>query len=127
MPEPSALLAGLTCRCPACGRGRLFHGYLTLRLPCESCGADLSPYDQDDGPAAFLILAVGFVNVFGALLVEIRYAPPAWVHFAIWLPLSLLLVLTLLRSFKGVRVALQHRNRPARPTSAGVADHLRQP
>lgn len=86
----------------------------------------MTPYDQDDGPAAFLILAVGFVNVFGALLVEIRYAPPAWVHFAIWLPLSLILVLTLLRSFKGVRVALQYRNRPALPPSAGVADHLRQ-
>jgi uncharacterized protein (DUF983 family) len=127
LPKPSALLAGLTCRCPACGRGRLFRGYLTLRSPCEACGADLSPYDQDDGPAAFLILAVGFVNVFGALLVEIRYAPPAWVHFAIWLPLSLVLVLTLLRSFKGVRVALQYRNRPVHPPSAGVADHLRQP
>ena len=88
---------------------------------------DLSAFEQDDGPAAFLILVVGFLNVFGALLLEIRYAPPAWVHFAIWLPLSMFLVLTLLRSFKGVRVALQHRNRPARPTSAGVADHLRQP
>ncbi len=84
---------------------------------------DLSGFEQDDGPAAFLILVVGFLNVFGALLLEIRYAPPAWVQFAIWVPLSLVLVFTLLRSFKGVRVALQYRNRP----SADAADHARQP
>jgi uncharacterized protein (DUF983 family) len=74
---------------------------------------DLAAYDNDDGPAAFLILLVGFVNVFGALILEARYAPPAWVHFTIWLPLTIVGVLVLLRQFKGVRVALQYRNRAA--------------
>ena len=122
---PSPIAAGLACRCPACGRGRLFKGYLAVRSPCEACGTDLSRHDNDDGPAAFLILVVGFVNVFGALIVEARYAPPAWVHFAIWVPLTLVSVLALLRSFKGVRVALQYKNRateseaPSRPDQLG--------
>ena len=115
--EPSALAAGLACRCPACGRGRLFAGYLKVRSPCEGCGADLAAYDNDDGPAAFLILAVGFVNVFGALIFEARYAPPAWVHFSIWLPFTVVAVLALLRPFKGVRVALQYKNRAATVSS----------
>lgn len=91
----------------------MFSGYLSVRSPCEACGADLAAYDNDDGPAAFLILLVGFVNVFGALIVEARYAPPTWVHFAIWLPLTIVGVLALMRTFKSFRVALQYRNRPA--------------
>lgn len=98
-----------------------------MRSPCESCGADLSLYDNDDGPAAFLILIVGFVNVFGALIVEARYAPPAWVHFAIWLPLTIVSVLALLRSFKGVRVALQYRNRATDSVMPDITDHVGQP
>lgn len=127
MDSPSALATGLACRCPACGRGRLFRGYLSLRSPCESCGTDLSLYDNDDGPAAFLILIVGFVNVFGALFVEMRYAPPAWVHFAIWIPLTIVSVLALLRSFKGVRVALQYKNRATPSAPSGSPDHVGQP
>ena len=64
------------------------------------------------------------MNVFGALIVEARYAPPSWVHFAIWLPLTIVAVLALLRPFKGVRVALQYRNRPQ--ASAESADRGRQ-
>ena len=68
---------------------------------------------------------MGFVNVFGALIVEARYAPPTWVHFAIWLPLTIVAVLALLRPFKGVRVALQYRNRPG--ASSEGADRRREP
>ncbi len=98
-----------------------------MRSPCEACGVDLSAYDNDDGPAAFLILAVGFLNVFGALIVEARYAPPTWVHFSIWLPLTIIAVLVLLRPFKGVRVALQYKNRPVVSAPNSLADRIRQP
>ena len=53
--------------------------------------------------------------MFGALIFEARYAPPAWVHFSIWLPFTVVAVLALLRPFKGVRVALQYKNRAANP------------
>ncbi len=109
--EPSPWLAGMRCRCPRCGRGHLFKGFLVPTPACEVCGLDLRPYDEDDGPAALLILLVGFVCVFGALIVEIVWSPPAWVHLVIWLPLAVVGVVTLLRSFKGVRVALQYHHR----------------
>jgi uncharacterized protein (DUF983 family) len=117
--EPSALAAGIACRCPACGRGPLFSGFLRVRPRCEACGLPLQAYDNDGGPAAFVILLVGFVNVFGALLLEVRYAPPAWAHFAIWLPLTLAGVLALIRPFKAVRVALQYKNRESEPAAGG--------
>ncbi|HTB42455.1 MAG TPA: CheR family methyltransferase [Acetobacteraceae bacterium] len=38
----SVLQAALTCRCPRCGRGRLFRNLLEVRDRCEVCGLDLS-------------------------------------------------------------------------------------
>ena len=50
-PPVSPLKAGLACRCPRCGRGKLFSGYLTVGAPCGVCGLDLSDHDSGDGPA----------------------------------------------------------------------------
>ncbi|MEA2903171.1 MAG: hypothetical protein QOI12_558, partial [Alphaproteobacteria bacterium] len=36
----SLTLAGLACRCPRCGKGKLFQGFLTLRPRCDACGLD---------------------------------------------------------------------------------------
>ena len=49
--------------------------------------------------------------VGAALIVEVRYAPPYWLHALIWGSLSILLPLILLRSFKGVLIALQFRHK----------------
>jgi uncharacterized protein (DUF983 family) len=112
-PPVSPLRAGLLGRCPRCGKGRLFSGFLTLAPACENCGLDFAFMDSGDGPAFFVMSIVGFVVVGGALAVEVRYQPPLWVHVALWLPLSLLLAMALLRPFKGVLVALQYRYRAA--------------
>ena len=90
---PSALSSGLRCRCPACGEGALFEGFLTVRSRCPECGVDLSAQDSGDGPVAFIILIVGGLVVALALLTEVRYGPPVWVHLLLWLPLTLILVL----------------------------------
>jgi uncharacterized protein (DUF983 family) len=107
----AALLAGLTGRCPACGSGKLFSGYLTLAPRCSSCGLDYGFADSGDGPAVFVILVTGFVVVGAALLVEMTYAPPYWLHALLWGPLAILLPLLLLRSFKGVLIALQYKHK----------------
>ncbi|HET6519952.1 MAG TPA: DUF983 domain-containing protein, partial [Geminicoccaceae bacterium] len=83
---PAALRAGLAARCPRCGEGRLFGGFLTVRPRCEVCGLNLAAQDSGDGPAAFIILIVGFLAVGGLLITEVVYQPPVWVHLAIWLP-----------------------------------------
>ena len=110
-PGPSPFATGLAGRCPRCGRGRLFHGLLAVAPSCEACGLDLSAQDSGDGPVAIIVLVVGFVVVIAALLVEVRYAWPVWLHLLVWLPLSVLLCLALMRPLKGLLIALQYRHR----------------
>ncbi|MEZ0277683.1 MAG: DUF983 domain-containing protein, partial [Methylibium sp.] len=107
----STLAAGLAGRCPACGRGKLFSGYLALAPRCNGCGLDYSFAEAGDGPAVFVILITGFIVVGAALFVEMAYAPPYWLHALIWGPLAILLPLLLLRSFKGVLIALQYKHK----------------
>lgn len=107
----SPFAAGLSCRCPRCGRGRLFDGFLTVAARCESCGLDLRAQDSGDGPAVFIILVLGFLVVGLAILVEAVYEPPYWLHVVLWPPVILGLSLGLLRPFKAVLIALQYRHK----------------
>jgi uncharacterized protein (DUF983 family) len=107
----SVFAAGLLGCCPACGRGRLFSGYLTLAPRCEACGLDYSFADAGDGPAVFVILVTGFIVVGAALIVEVKYAPPYWVHALLWGTLALALPLLLLRAFKGLLIAQQYKHK----------------
>ena len=100
-------------RCPQCGLGKLFDGYLKLAPACSVCGLDYAFIDAGDGPAVFVILLIGFVVVGLALFVEVSYSPPLWVHLLVWLPLTLALCLPLLRILKGLMIGLQYRNRAA--------------
>jgi uncharacterized protein (DUF983 family) len=115
--RPNPLLTGLKCRCPNCGRGPLFKGFLKVRERCEACGFDLRAADSGDGPAVFIILIVGFLTAFGALFTEVAYKPPAWLQLVIWLPLATVLCLVLLRPFKGVLIALQFHNKASQARS----------
>lgn len=110
-PPQNPIAVGLGARCPRCGEGRLFEGFLKLAPRCSACGLDLAFADSGDGPAVFVILIVGFVIAGAALLTEIAYSPPIWVHFVLWLPLVLVLCLGTLRPLKGVLVALQYHHR----------------
>lgn len=104
---------GLRCRCPRCGEGKLFQGFLTLRPRCERCGLDYAFADSGDGPAVFVILIAGFVVVFSALLVEVLYQPPFWLHALLWGPLILAVTLLPLRPMKGLMIALQYHHKAA--------------
>jgi len=102
---------GLRGRCPRCGEGRLFRGFLTLRPRCERCGLDLDFADAGDGPAVFVILIGGAIVVAAALITEVVYQPPYWLHAMLWLPLVLLVTLAPLRPIKGLMIALQYHHR----------------
>lgn len=110
-PPPHLLRAALLCRCPRCGRGRLFAGFLEPAPACEACGLDYRFVDSGDGPAVFVILIVGFVVVGAALVTEVKYQPPYWVHAVLWLPLILGLSLGLLRPLKALMIGLQYRHK----------------
>lgn len=105
------MLVGLRGRCPRCGEGRLFSGFLNLSPRCSACGLDFAFADSADGPAVFIILIAGFLVAGAALLTEVAYSPPIWVHLVLWLPLVLVLCLGMLRPLKGVLVALQYHHR----------------
>ena len=112
MPDQSlAISRGLRGRCPRCGEGRLFQGFLTLRPRCERCGLDFTFADAGDGPAVFVILIGGAIVVGAALITEVVYQPPYWVHAMLWLPLILLVTLAPLRPIKGLMIALQYHHR----------------
>jgi len=110
-PTGLPISRGLRGRCPRCGEGHLFEGFLGLRQKCESCGLDYSFADAGDGPAVFVILIGGFIVVFAALFTEFMYQPPYWVHAALWLPLILLVTLAPLRLIKGLLIALQYHHK----------------
>lgn len=107
----SPFVAGLRCRCPRCGEGPLFQGFLKPRAQCESCGLDYSFADSGDGPAVFIMFIAGFLVVGAALFVELRYEPPFWVHALLWIPAVLIVSLGLLRPLKGLMIALQFANK----------------
>jgi uncharacterized protein (DUF983 family) len=107
------MVAGLLGRCPRCGKGRLFQGFLALRPRCEHCGLDFSFVDSADGPAVFVIFISGFIVAGSALAVEMLYAPPYWVHAVLWGPLILITTLGPLRPMKGLLIALQYHHKAA--------------
>jgi len=112
-PGPLPIGRGLRGRCPRCGEGKLFQGFLTLRRRCENCGLDFSFADAGDGPAVFVILLGGGIVVFAALLTEVLFQPPYWVHAVLWLPLILIVTLLPLRLIKGLLIALQFHHEAA--------------
>ena len=108
-PVPLAR-AALGCRYPRCGEGALFAGLLQVRPACAVCGLDLSTQDAGDGPAVFVILFLGLIVVALAAWVELRFAPPFWVHAVLWLPLILGGAILMLRPLKAGLIALQYRH-----------------
>jgi uncharacterized protein (DUF983 family) len=102
-----AIAAGLSSRCPRCGQGRLFAGFLKLQPRCERCGLDFGFADSGDGPAVFIMFLAG------ALVTEMLFQPPYWVHAALWLPLIVLVTLGPLRPMKGLMIALQYHHKAA--------------
>lgn len=109
--RPSPWRTGLSGRCPACGEGPLFEGFLTVVEHCPVCGVDLRAQDSGDGPVAFITLIAGAVVVIAGLVVEVRYGWPIWLHMAVWLPLAAVLSVAMMRPLKGLVIALQYEHR----------------
>jgi uncharacterized protein (DUF983 family) len=110
-PPVSPFSAGLRCRCPRCGIGHLFRSLLTIDGNCDNCDLDLEMEDSGDGPAIFVMFAIGPIVVGLAVWLEFLLAPPYWLHMVIWPPLVLLGSIALLRPFKATLIALQFRNK----------------
>ena len=109
--SPSTIKASLLRRCPRCGQGALFKGYLTVAASCSTCGLDFATFDVGDGAAALVILVVGAFVCGAALYVEFTFQPPLWVHALLWTPLIVVLTFFFLRVIKAALLVLQYRHR----------------
>ena len=99
--SPSLAAAGLQGLCPRCGARSLFAGPVRFADQCDPCGLDFDAFNVGDGPAAFLILLVGAILTPAALLVELAYGPPWWVHL-VWIPAGIALTILGLRIGKAM-------------------------
>jgi uncharacterized protein (DUF983 family) len=112
-PPISPLRVGLACRCPRCGDGRLYSGFLTVASQCEVCGLAYDFADSGDGPAVFVTLIAGFLVLGAALAIDMAYEPPLWVYAVFFLPLTVMVCLGMLRPLKSLFIALQYSNKAA--------------
>jgi uncharacterized protein (DUF983 family) len=109
--SPETANAAIRGLCPRCGAGGLFSGVTRFGLACSNCGLDFQQFNVGDGPAAFLIMIVGGFITACAVVFELKVQPPFWVHILLWVPLTAVLVLALLRVAKGVLLTLEYKNR----------------
>jgi uncharacterized protein (DUF983 family) len=104
----SAFARGLAGRCPRCGQGKLFDGFLAVDRSCSACGLDYGFADSGDAPAVFVMFIAGFIVAGSALIVEFVFQPPFWLHALLWGPLAVLVCIAPLRPLKGLLIALQY-------------------
>ncbi len=110
-PPVSPYAAGMGGKCPRCGQGKLFEGFLALKPACEVCGLDYAKADSGDGPAVFVIFIVGFVAVALAFIARYVWYAPMGVALLLSIGFAVLSILALLRPLKATLIALQYANK----------------
>ncbi len=110
MTQPTLLQAVFLAKCPRCGKAPLFKGFLDIAPRCAACGLDYSHFDVGDGATVLVVLLAGIVVTGGALIVEVKYSPPYWVHAVLWTPLIAIMVLGGLRVVKAFLMVQQYRH-----------------
>ena len=108
---PSPWRTGWKGRCPRCGQGRLYSGFLKVTDRCSVCDLDLSQEDAGDGAVPFLILLIGAVGVGFGMIFLLGFGWPVWGTIAITLPVIVILTLVSIPKAKGLLIALQFVNR----------------
>jgi uncharacterized protein (DUF983 family) len=110
-PSKPAILRGLRCKCPKCGEGKIFDGYLKVVDTCPHCGEDLSHHRADDGPAYLTILVVAHIIGFAIHFMWSIWQPSPMVMATTLSVGAVALSLFLLPRFKGMIVAIQWARR----------------
>jgi len=110
-PVNPALLRGWRCRCPNCGEGPVFKGYLKVRDDCAVCGEELHHHRADDGPAYLTILIVGHIMAPMIIWVYSTFRPEPLVLATGFTIGTVALSLFLLPRLKGGIVAFQWAKR----------------
>ena len=107
--SPTVARAAFFGLCPRCGSRTLFDGVAQFAPKCRACGLDFAKFNVGDGPAAFLTLIIGALVVGLAVWVEVKFAPPFWVHIVLWVPFTAAAVVWGLRAAKGALLAAEYQ------------------
>lgn len=99
------------CKCPRCGQGNLYQGYLKLAARCDACQLDYAIADSGDGPAVFVIFIVGFLAVAATFILRFSMGAPIWLALLVGIVLSALLIGVIIRPLKALLIALQYANK----------------
>jgi uncharacterized protein (DUF983 family) len=102
-----AMKRGFLGRCPHCGEGKLFSSFLTTVERCEHCGEEMHHHRADDLPAYLVVVIVGHIVIGAFMSIEATSTLSTWQHLAIWVPLTIISALALLRPIKGAVIGLQ--------------------
>lgn len=89
----------------------MFRGFLKFKERCEACDADLTVADTGDGPTFFVMFIALIFIAPTAMIVELVFSPPRWVHLLIWPPVIVIFCTLLLRPFKALMFALQWKHK----------------
>ena len=103
----AAVRNGFCARCPHCGSGRLFASFLGAARECAECGEEMHHHRADDLPAYLVIVIVGHLVVGAFVTFEATTTLSTFQHLAIWVPLTVVLSVALLRPVKGAVIGLQ--------------------
>ncbi|MEM9583408.1 MAG: DUF983 domain-containing protein [Pseudomonadota bacterium] len=107
-----AMRAGWRRRCPSCGTGPLFKGFLKVRDDCPVCGQELHHHRADDGPAYITILLVGHLMApFLHLTFSHIHEPDPLIVASVFSVLCVAASLYLLPRVKGALIGLQWAKR----------------
>lgn len=97
----TALARGLLGLCPACGKTHVFAGFLRVVDECSNCHAPLGSARADDAPPYFVTLISGHILIPSMLLTQKLANPTNLTLTLIFVPLTVVLALGLLRPVKG--------------------------
>jgi uncharacterized protein (DUF983 family) len=101
-----AIWRGVKCKCPQCGKGRLFRGYLDQVDHCAVCGEPLAYYKAGLFLSFVVITIVIHILAFAMLDIELRGGASPITYLYTLIPISILLPLAILPSCKGAIVGL---------------------
>ena len=101
-----SLRRGLAMRCPSCGQVSAFRGYLKVQPVCPHCAAPLGRVPCDDAPPYITLLVALHIIVLAIVLTDVSGSMTYVTSLVIFVPLTIILELALLRPVKGATLAV---------------------
>ncbi len=105
-PVWPAIWRGLKCRCPKCGKGRLFHHFIEQVERCPVCEEPLARYRVGLFLPLVVMLVMMHVIAFVMLELELNGLGNPLTYLITMIPLAIIIPLVILPSSKGGIIGL---------------------